>query len=51
VARLVAELKPDLLVHTAAQPSHDLAASHPFDDFDVNAGGTLNLGSIGDFCG
>jgi nucleoside-diphosphate-sugar epimerase len=30
-------------VHTAAQPSHELAASRPFDDFDVNAGGTLNL--------
>jgi len=29
--------------HTAAQPSHDLAASRPFDDFDVNAVGTLNL--------
>ena len=34
---------PTLLVHTAAQPSHDLAASRPFDDFDVNAVGTLNL--------
>jgi CDP-paratose 2-epimerase len=36
-------LKPDLIVHTAAQPSHDLAASRPFDDFDVNAVGTLNM--------
>lgn len=36
-------LRPDLIVHTAAQPSHDLAASRPFDDFDVNAVGTLNL--------
>lgn len=43
VLKLVAELKPDLIVHTAAQPSHDLAASRPFDDFDVNAVGTLNL--------
>ncbi|HEX4868596.1 MAG TPA: NAD-dependent epimerase/dehydratase family protein [Acidimicrobiales bacterium] len=33
----------DLVIHAAAQPSHDLAASRPFDDFDVNAGGTLNL--------
>ena len=40
---IVAALQPDLLVHTAAQPSHDLAASRPFDDFDVNAVGTLNL--------
>ncbi len=43
VAALLGQLKPDLLVHTAAQPSHDLAASRPFDDFDVNAVGTLNL--------
>jgi CDP-paratose 2-epimerase len=43
IERLVAEVKPDLLVHCAAQPSHDLAASRPFDDFDVNAVGTLNL--------
>ncbi|HUL55991.1 MAG TPA: NAD-dependent epimerase/dehydratase family protein [Usitatibacter sp.] len=40
---LVAALKPGLIVHAAAQPSHDLAASRPFDDFDVNAVGTLNL--------
>jgi len=40
---LIETLKPDLIVHTAAQPSHDLAASRPFDDFDVNAVGTLNL--------
>lgn len=32
-----------LIVHAAAQPSHDLAARRPFDDFDVNAVGTLNL--------
>lgn len=43
VLDLVKMLRPDLLVHTAAQPSHDLAASRPFDDFDVNAVGTLNL--------
>src|SRR6185436_7064884 len=43
VLRLVKELKPNVLIHTAAQPSHDLAAKIPFDDFDVNAVGTLNL--------
>lgn len=43
VVELIKELKPDAIVHTAAQPSHDLAASRPFDDFDVNAVGTLNL--------
>ena len=31
----------ELVVHTAAQPSHDWAAREPFTDFDVNAGGTL----------
>jgi CDP-paratose 2-epimerase len=43
VARLVAQTEPELIVHTAAQPSHDLAARRPFDDFEVNATGTLNL--------
>lgn len=33
----------DAIVHCAAQPSHDLAAKIPFDDFDINAVGTLNL--------
>ena len=40
---LIKQIKPDAIVHTAAQPSHDKAASIPFDDFDVNAVGTLNL--------
>lgn len=40
---LIQELKPEAIVHTAAQPSHDLAAKIPFDDFDTNAVGTLNL--------
>lgn len=43
VGACMEQLRPDLIVHAAAQPSHDLAASRPFDDFDVNAGGTLNL--------
>lgn len=37
------QVKPDAVVHAAAQPSHDLAASIPFADFDTNAVGTLNL--------
>ncbi|MCO5186305.1 MAG: NAD-dependent epimerase/dehydratase family protein [Anaerolineae bacterium] len=32
-----------LIIHAAAQPSHDWAARDPFTDFDVNANGTLNL--------
>ena len=40
---LVARLRPELIVHCAAQPSHDLAGRRPFDDFEVNATGTLNL--------
>jgi len=43
VARLIKETKPQAIVHAAAQPSHDLAARMPFDDFDTNAVGTLNL--------
>lgn len=43
VLELMARLKPDAIVHTAAQPSHDLAAKVPFDDFDTNAVGTFNL--------
>ena len=43
VISFVNDQKPDAIVHTAAQPSHDLAASRPFDDFDVNAVGTLNM--------
>jgi CDP-paratose 2-epimerase len=35
--------EPELIVHTAAQPSHDWAASDPQTDFGVNANGTLNL--------
>jgi CDP-paratose 2-epimerase len=45
VQRLFAEhgARIELIVHTAAQPSHDWAASDPFTDFTVNANGTLNL--------
>lgn len=43
VQSLLKEVTPDVIVHTAAQPSHDLAASIPYDDFDVNAVGTLNM--------
>ncbi len=43
VLKLIETLKPDCVVHTAAQPSHDRAAAIPFDDFDTNAVGTLNL--------
>jgi CDP-paratose 2-epimerase len=43
VQNLLDTIRPDAIVHAAAQPSHELAASRPFDDFDVNAVGTLNL--------
>jgi CDP-paratose 2-epimerase len=45
VMRLFAEFKGDLelVIHTAAQPSHDWAATDPQTDFAVNANGTLNL--------
>jgi CDP-paratose 2-epimerase len=43
VQELLSAIRPDVIVHTAAQPSHDKAAAIPFDDFDTNAVGTLNL--------
>jgi CDP-paratose 2-epimerase len=43
IIKTIAGIKPDAIVHTAAQPSHDLAASMPFEDFDTNAVGTFNL--------
>ena len=40
-----------LVIHAAAQPSHDWAASDPLTDFSVNASGTLNvLQATRDFC-
>ena len=48
---LVREQRPDFIIHAAAQPSHDKAASIPYEDFDVNAVGTLNLlVAARDFC-
>lgn len=41
--QIVSEVRPDAIIHCAAQPSHDLAARVPFEDFDTNAVGTLNL--------
>ena len=43
VADAVRGIRPSLIVHAAAQPSHDRAAAIPFDDFETNAAGTLNL--------
>lgn len=43
VGSLLKDEKPNLIIHCAAQPSHDLASERPFDDFDTNAVGTLNL--------
>lgn len=43
VLDLLKTVRPEFVIHCAAQPSHDLAASRPFDDFDVNAVGTMNM--------
>lgn len=43
ILSLLKNVRPSAIVHAAAQPSHDLAAKIPFDDFDVNAVGTLNV--------
>ncbi len=41
VEKIFKENEFDLIIHTAAQPSHDWAAKEPFTDFSVNANGTL----------
>lgn len=43
IRELIEAERPDAIVHAAAQPSHDRAQAIPFDDFDTNATGTLNL--------
>jgi CDP-paratose 2-epimerase len=43
VDRVFRESRPELVIHAAAQPSHDWAAREPQTDFGVNANGTLNL--------
>ena len=43
ILRLLKDVRPTIIIHTAAQPSHDRAAQIVFDDFDTNAGGTVNL--------
>lgn len=43
IIELISSVRPDAIVHTAAQPSHDKAATIPFEDFDTNAVGTFNM--------
>jgi CDP-paratose 2-epimerase len=43
VAGAVRTIRPALVVHAAGQPSHDRSAAIPYDDFETNALGTLNL--------
>lgn len=43
IISLFKQIKFDVVIHTAAQPSHDRAADIPFDDFETNANGTLHL--------
>jgi CDP-paratose 2-epimerase len=45
IQKIFRELKDriEVVIHTAAQPSHDWAAKEPFTDFTINAGGTLEL--------
>lgn len=53
VARILSDLGSEvsLVIHTAAQPSHDWAARDPHMDFSVNALGTLNLlEAVRSFC-
>lgn len=41
IEKIFQKNKFDIIIHTAAQPSHDWAAKEPFTDFSVNANGTL----------
>lgn len=41
VEKIFREYQFDIIIHAAAQPSHDWAAKEPFTDFTVNANGTL----------
>lgn len=43
LTKVFKKYKPGVIIHSAAQPSHDWAAKEPFTDFSVNANGTLNL--------
>lgn len=43
IRELIKKARPYAIVHCAAQPSHDLAATRVLDDFDINAGSTVNL--------
>lgn len=43
VEKLMQEIQPDVILHAAAQPSHDWAVRDPHLDFNINAQGTLNL--------
>ena len=43
ILSLFNQIKFNVVIHTAAQPSHDRSASIPFDDFETNANGTLHL--------
>lgn len=43
IEELIKEYVPDIVIHTAAQPSHDWAAKEPHTDFSINALGTLVL--------
>ena len=48
IIELFNSIKFDVVIHTAAQPSHDKAASIPFDDFETNAvsSKTKNLSAV-----
>lgn len=51
IDEILKENKPDLIIHTAAQPSHDWAAKEPLTDFTINALGThILLESFRRFC-
>ena len=51
IRELLRTERPNFIIHAAGQPSHELATSIPYEDFEVNALGTLNLLlAARDFC-
>jgi CDP-paratose 2-epimerase len=41
--KIISRVKPDAIIHCAGQPSHDKSAEMPFEDFEINALGTMNI--------
>ncbi|RTK94366.1 MAG: NAD-dependent epimerase/dehydratase family protein [Neisseriaceae bacterium] len=43
IFKTIKEVKPDVIIHCAGQPSHEKSSSIPYEDFEINTLGTMNL--------